>query len=467
MRTKRATEGAELENRQLIDHSNGEPIDEGDSGSNPSSADETPVWGFFIIGFISLLCYNFFLQVIGFLSLKTGASFISAAPLAYGIFNNVGQLLCIFLGPSLPWGPRFWFSTTVVGIVGVGYSIIAVPGCSVGFKYGIGVSCLLGLGNAVFQSAAFGLAGLSGARAMNYMNFGQSFAGVLTLPLLLLLKRLFRWIARAEVASQESGISGVISNSILAGFALVSILTFLFIPYYSIYLSKTATVRRAQDAAITSIATGSSDRRSIMIIIWQTLPLALMVWLVLLVTFLVFPGIVLSWEPNVLTKHLSKGTYKACLIYCFQVFDAVGKLSALVGLSLSPLLLKIFSPWRIMLGVCFFASTTSLAFISNDWTRFFLVAFLAFTNGLMITWCMIWGSSQVRKSEVDVASYTMSFFLVFGIACGSFIAYGLNVYTTIQQLPLEWFGMSELDHETVVFSSFTHGDGPIYIGPPN
>mmetsp|Transcript_17973 Transcript_17973/g.15329 ORF Transcript_17973/g.15329 Transcript_17973/m.15329 type:complete len:101 (+) Transcript_17973:153-455(+) len=63
--------------------------------------------------------------------------------------------------------------------------------------------------------------------------------------------------------------------------------------------------------------------------------------------------------------------------------------------------------------------------------RFVIMALFAGSNGVVATWCMIHGPSQVdqsEKEEMEVAGYVMAFALIFGILIGSVIA------TIIQQV---------------------------------
>jgi hypothetical protein len=388
---------------------------------------EVPVFGFLYLGLVGLLCYNFFLQVIGLLAENTHRSFVTTATFAYALSNNAGQLICIFIGPYVSMKLRICFSCALIFAVSLGYPLVVNRDIPVGFNTGLGLTFALGVGNAIFQSAGFGLAATVGERALNYMSFGQSIAGVMCWPTLLLLK-LF-W-SRLDVA-YNSNSSSPSSWPVICGFAVVGILTIATIPYYIVCFSKYPAIQQALNPMRPTIGT-EEERRGIWTIIWNTIPLALTVWLLLLVTFLVFPGVVLSWDPSFAYFVNNKSHYAEILIFTFQVFDAVGKLVALVGVRLSSFQVKLFTPWRLAWAILFFASGAGVQLLRNDFTRIALVAVLAFTNGILITWCMILGPSQVRKSEEEIAGYVMSFFLVFGITCGTFIAMYLTSVSNIR-----------------------------------
>ena len=402
--------------------------------------EDVPIYGFFYLGVVGLLCYNFFLQVIGLLAERTRQNFVTTATFVYAVSNNVGQLICIFTGPYLSMNLRICFSCALIFVVSLGYPLVVNSDVPLGFHTGIGLTFALGFGNAVFQSAGFGLAAMMGERALNFMSFGQSFAGLVVWPSLLLLKLIISRVRGAVAMAPDSEITGlppvVDTNTwpVILGFVLVAILTVVTIPYYLIWFSRNTVIYRALqgDPAHPSRTDADTSRRGVWMIIWKTLPLALTVWFLLFVTFLVFPGVVLSWEPTLGFFLNHRNTYSEILIYTFQVFDAVGKLLALVGLRLSSFQVRMVTPWRLAWAVLFFAAGAGVAVLRCDVVRIGLIAVLAITNGLLITWCMIWGPGQVRRSEREVAGYVMSFFLVFGITCGTLAAMFLNSLRDIQ-----------------------------------
>jgi hypothetical protein len=400
---------------------------------SPYGKPRIPKWGFCFLGVVGLLCYNFFLQVIGFLAQATRPSFVSASTAVYGISNNVGQLACIFLGAYVSMSKRVTISCILIVLVSVGYPLIVNSNWSFGFQASLCLAGFLGLGNAIFQSAGFGLAAWVGLEAMNYMSFGQSLAGILVAGSMgfvnVLLSRTRDTSATADMSEQRNW-------SLIIGFAIVGLVTIATIPFFVLKFSKEDAVREALQARqYAPRASGETDlaQRSIPRIISATFPLAFMVWLVLFVTFVVFPGLVLSWEPTRTRFVDSRGDYGQLMIIIFQIFDAVGKFLAILGVKLSPLLIKILSPLRVSLIVFFLASGAKILWLGDDFARMALVAVLATTNGLLITWCMIWGPRQVRESEAEISGYTMSFFLVFGISCGSLVSYMLTATSTVTE----------------------------------
>jgi MFS family permease len=439
-RVRRSDQDAEREN--LIERG-GETI-----SKETDVAPEVPIWGFFFIGVVGLLCYNLFLQVTGLLIEETRANFATAATAAYGIANNVGQFVCIFLGKYMSMGFRITIACVMIAVVCIGYPLIINADIPFGFTIAVLITALMGLGNAIFQSAGFGLAAAAGDSAMNFTSLGQSAAGLIVGPGLWVIKIVF---SRSRTVDPEGENISAKSWPAVILFMFVGVVTLLTIPYYYAWFSKNEAVKRALTPPSSSSDSPSEQAeppRPVMTIILNTLPLALTVWVVLFGTFLVFPGMVLAWEPTTPLFTAWKDSYGSVMIFVFQAFDAIGKLLVVLGVKLSPFQTKLFTPLRLGLFMLFILSEAGLFGLGDDWARMGLVAVLAATNGLLITWCMILGPNQVRKSEAEVAGYTMSFFLVFGISCGALLAHFFNSSKTI----LEELQESGFDMNAVLFN---------------
>lgn len=387
----------------------------------PPANDDTPGLGFLFFGMVGLFCFTYFIQVIGLLTSKTRPTFASASTMVYGITSNIGQLLGIFFAPRVSFGSRIWVPCMMIAFTAVGYPMAInshVPG---GFYSGLGITACLGFSNAIIQSAGFGLAALVSEKAVNYLSFGQSVAGVLCWPLLLVLQYLF---ARAGFSNEriDSRPSIVESASVLTGFLVVAIVTLAMIPYYAFGLSDSKGVRRGLLQKNVSNPSDKNEKRSTIAIVGSTMPLAITVWMILFVSFLVFPGTLILMEPRIPNIPGGKSLYAAVLIFIFQLFDGIGKLLVVAGIRLSKAQVMILSPCRIVIAGAMFAAAGNVWVLKYDISKILLVALLGVTNGLLLNLCMILGPRQVPRSEADVASYVMAFFLVNGILFGSLAA---------------------------------------------
>ena len=384
----------------------------------------TPVIGFLFFGIVGLLCFNFFLQVLFNLNAAFSTDFSTFAGIIYGFSNNCGQLLIIFFGPKFAFNHRVYYSTIGLSIVLLCYPAVAalVSSQSVGMGIGLFVTFLMGFLNAIIQSAGFGLAGICSAKAMEFFSVGQALSGLLPWPLMMLLKLIFKACGFSEVSSGTGKLSPLAMACTIASLSLAALATFSFAPYYRFRLSKAPMVEQALANLDTMKHSSLVQHRSKAKIIKDTLPLALSVWFVLYVTFVVFPDQIFLWDSSF---KMEAGFFGSLMIYVYQVFDVVGRY--LVSFwRLTPGQTKIGCAARALFIPLFLLATFEVSFFASDITRMVIMALFAAANGFLLTWGMIHGPSQVHKDEADVASYTMSFFLVNGIFFGSLTSMGIK-----------------------------------------
>jgi hypothetical protein len=379
----------------------------------------TPVFGFIFFGIVCLLCFNFFLQVQAYLDTCFSKSFSEYANILYGLSNNCGQLLLIFYGSKFAFSSRIYYSAIALALILIAFPILSLitTNTTVGMTFGLLLTFGLGLFNAVIQSAGFGLAGICSSRSMEFFSVGQALAGILAWPLSLLLNFIFSAAGYSITASAAGRPSQVDVATTMTSLSLAAVVTLLFVPYYRFVMAKTPMVQGALKDLTTLNESELVQHRTKVKIIKDTLPLAMAVWFVLFVTFTVFPSQLFAWKPSY-GPYPTEFFYPCMMIYVFQVFDVVGRYLCSY-LQLTPARTKIGSLSRAALIPLFYLATYNVWIFSNDVTKIIIMAVFAASNGFILTWCMIHGPSQVHKDERDVASYTMSFFLVNGIFFGS------------------------------------------------
>ena len=378
-----------------------------------------PIFGFLFFGFVGLLCFNFFIQVLSYLGACYGENFGLLANIVYGFSNNCGQLLVIFFGSKIPFSSRIYYSCIALSVILIAYPILAImhPSEATGMTIGLILTFGLGFFNAVLQSAGFGLAGICNSKTMEFFSIGQAVAGLLPWPLIQLLNVVFTSAGLSVTTDASTGQSPVDTATTLTSLALASAVTLILVPYYKFYLSRSSLVKTAIENLESVKDSVAVKGRSKLQIIRDTLPLAFAVWFVLYVTFVVFPSELLAWTPSY-GPYPGKFFYAGMLIYVFQVFDVVGRYLVSV-FAINPKHTKLASAFRSFLIPMFFLASYNTSFFANDITRILLMAVFAASNGFILTWCMIHGPGQVNPDERDVASYIMSFFLVNGIFFGS------------------------------------------------
>jgi hypothetical protein len=203
--------------------------------------------------------------------------------------------------------------------------------------------------------------------------------------------------------------------TVLVTFVLGALVTVTFIPYYIIEMSSDY-VPIVDDKADKP----TMSKTEVFEVVFGP---ALIAWLILFVTFLVFPGQVLRWKPSYPNYPGGPFFYSNLLIYVFQVFDVVGRYVAMIPVKLSSDFVMSFTWPRVILMLLFYPATYCWWIMSADAFRICLVAIFALSNGLLISWILRLGTEKVAvQNAADVAGYIISFFLVNGIFAGSVMA---------------------------------------------
>ena len=387
--------------------------------SESSSPDE-PIFSFLYFGFVGNLCFNFIIQVISYFNFVFGSSFGSMCGIMYGLANNLGQILVIV------WLKNFSFTCRIfVSCFSLGLLLIAIPAITMmdhGFRLYVvfGLVFLMGFFVAILSSAGFGIAGLCSNKVRTWYTVGTSLAGVLGWPLMLMVDFVLKnWFSVSHETSGDGKPSDVDTWTTLIVLGLAAIFTWIVIPLYW---------WRIGPMIPRTVSEKSVMRRSFWSILGDVFPLAFSGWMIMFVTFMVLPDQIVSWK----TKHpdLYPGGefgYQNINIYVFQVFDVLARFTCLlIDIKMPKWMLIGGSCSRILLIPLFVLGSLRIGYFDNDIFKVCLNAIFAYTYGVLLTLSVVEGTAQVPSNEADVAGYIISFMLVNGIFCGSWMAIGVN-----------------------------------------
>ena len=399
----------------LIQPSSEKPIVE-----SLEKSDDEPIVSFMYFGFVGNLCFNFIIQVISYFNFVFGSSFGSMCGIMYGLANNMGQILVIV------WLKNFSFSSRVyVSCFSLGLLLIAIPAITMmehGFRLYVvfALVFLMGFFVAILSSAGFGIAGMCSNKVRTWYTVGTSLAGVLGWPLMLLvdfiLKNLFHVNADATRDGKPSDVDTLTTLTVLG---LAALFTWITVPLYWLRISPMIKKSASEETV---------SRRSFWAILGDVAPLAFSGWMIMFVTFMVLPDQIVSWK----TKHPDmypggEFGYQNINIYVFQVFDVLARFTCLlIDIKMPKWMIIGGSCSRILLIPLFVLSSLRIGYFDNDIFKVCLNAVFAYTYGVLLTLGVVEGTAQVPSYEADVAGYIISFMLVNGIFCGSWMAIGVN-----------------------------------------
>ena len=382
-----------------------------------------PIAGIIFFGFVANLPINYMMQEIVYFKSILGESFGAMCSMIYAISNLVGQVLVLL------FASKFSFATRLsVSGIGIGFVLLCIPLMTLyefSFRLGLSLSLmgLLGFLMAIFMSAAMGLSGMLSENLRNYFAVGMSLPGLSGWPIMLLLDLFFGFCGLSPVG-RDGMPSAMDTATVLALMSIAGAAMFISVVYYLCGLSKTKVVMDALEADTKSTLveeSSSSDLKKIA----PVLPMAIAVFGVFFVTFIVLPDQITAWKSD--RKYIGgEFGYQNLNYYTFQIFDFAGRIAVALGFSLSPLGVGIGSLARFGLLPLFFLATHNVSIFEYDFTRFALTAVFAITYGALLTLGLKHGPAAVEKSKAATAGYIMSFALNAGIFVGACFAIGIQ-----------------------------------------
>lgn len=430
------------------------------------AADRIGYFAFVVLGACVLLPYNCLLLGQPYFNDHPfqGKQFPFTSMISYSVCLCTGQAFLTLGGELFSVATRMLVSNVGTVLVCAAFIFLTFNARSVGsavYIWFLAAVAVLGLLNALMQTTLMGLAGSIGQDMSGAVMLGFGISGFLSLALSLIMQ-----------LGDSLGVFG--DHSPEAGGFLVTVTAFgfclmytLFSSWMYLFLSRRAgqareaigALERRRSSRVISrssspnlslqkpspdsspnslmdacamggdeslvVSTSSGNLRKTFEVLKEVCPQATNVWLVFATTMSIFPGIVTLWLPephSILRKEL----FGTLLIGCFQIFDVVGR--SVAGCSsryLPPAKLWIFVVLRLLFVPVFILGQRQPEWCflwGSDLGRLFIVAALAFTNGLLASCAMMFGPQRCDDENREVAGMAMSCIMVCGIFAGSLLA---------------------------------------------
>ncbi len=374
---------------------------------------------------------------------KRGLSFY--APLAISVCSPFVQILMLSIGHRFTYGARiitcYVAYTFLVIFLPVTVTVVAKDAA---FYIAMALMIAIGAVNAVVTSTLFGYAAMFPPKYTQGLMAGQGWSGVIV--------SLVRCITKASFPADEAGQR---DGSFLY-FSIAAFVTLLCVVGY-IYMTRSPFVQHFLDArneadGITNsgkhslldeevgssrngvITLGASSDGDDAVVNGErtkglTLTLAIAVihklkWTILnvlgvfVMTFLCFPGLIVSMEPSF---SMSKGWFTLFLITEFNILDLIGRSLPTIFVAFTPDNVWIPVLLRFIFYPLIFLCSHPAIFTHSAWGIIFVFLF-SISNGYLSSLVMMFGPGQVKDDEKAAAGGLMSLFLNVGILLGSSIA---------------------------------------------
>ena len=387
-----------------------------------------PLTGFFFMGFVANLAFNYLLQEVKFFNDIFGPQFGRWAPTFFSGSTFIGQILMLFLGPLSPFGVRIVGSCLVLSGTVIAIPVMAWFHMTAHIKTVYAIVMVMGLMTAVVNSSGFSLTSLCSAKIRIHFVVGTCLAGVTAWPCIVIVGLLLRKIFGMPSERLDPNVPN--QAEILTCLIVLGSATALYIVaavYYVVGLSSSQATRKAV-STFEEKKRKSADKKFDWDGFWSTvlavLPLAAAAWNVMFTTFLVLPSQMVEWKATYNYRIKIANFYEEFVLFWFNVCDATGRGISLHFFQLLPVHVIAGSCARWILLPFFFLSTAKIFFFHNDIFRLVLQGCFGLSYGILTTWAIALAPSQpgVKSENADIAGSLMSFIVVFGIMVGAGIA---------------------------------------------
>ncbi|KAF4707577.1 transporter, partial [Perkinsus olseni] len=244
-------------------------------------------------GFVGLIPHNFIFTELKFLNETFQHHHAAALSFPYSLTVNVVQILLIWYGNRFLFKPRINLGCALMAAGTLLTAVVAktVDNSITAFSLALICMFVIGMGLAVFEQTALGIAALCPPSCTLSIMVGEGIAGLLPWPLYELLNSIL----------ESSGVSPIPEWRCLILFTIGSVLTLAMIPIYALgtarhpYIVQVLAIE--QNRRVSSLSVRQT-RRPVLAILKDVAPMGVCVWLAMTVTFVVFPAQSVLWRPQ-------------------------------------------------------------------------------------------------------------------------------------------------------------------------
>lgn len=366
---------------------------------------------FVALGISSLISHAFVVTLLPGIQSAFVPAFASLSTAGYGGANFIGQIVGIWISHSLLQNEVVICSFILSSICALGIVIIStIPvGMPIASLIALMGMFLLGLVGSVQQLVFSAIGATFSTNAMLEFFVGQSFAGLIPGPAILITRTVANW-SNSELTP---AIVGIWNTSFNAVFCLS------MIPVYLIWVSKSAAKLRE----ISRFSIDDENRSFWEVFRKYIFKESICIYLIALVTFAIYPRILLKWEPAPDSWFDETSSYQTFMIYLSTIFDIIG-ITIPLWHSVPSQFIAPLTGIRVFFIPLFWLAGQSNCM--NDWYRIFLVAAISFSGAILFGSLLNSTPNLVPAPLQDIVGYISSLCFAFGITSGGLCGYVLD-----------------------------------------
>lgn len=310
-----------------------------------------------------------------------------------------------------------------------------------GFYLILGLIFMLGISNAIAQGSAVSLASMFPHECISFYYTGTGISNINICILRMIILQIF-----GDNDGKGILIGTIVHFTISSCFLLLTLIMYIifkrteFCKYYlklalgtkininqkdvelsqNNLLGEELLIKNQETKNINDQEVYNHDWKFIYKVFLKINPLPLLMWLIFVQTFMMFPGVSLKKQLH----NMSKPWSCTLLIFVYAIFDTFGKyLSAFRRFySKKSIIFFVFSRFFFFIFYLLMATRNDIPIICDNWFAIFNMALFALLNGYTMSCAMILAPEQCEKNEKETTGFLMTHPLYLGIMCGSFLA---------------------------------------------
>ena len=354
---------------------------------------------FVLLGIVSLIAYNFFLQRLQAFIQLFGKGYTTNSHIVYGFIATVGQILCICTYRIMR--PLQLIRFSLVGLAILSFISAGVVSIKLAYipLHGLLIAGGMGLFISILQSASSAYAAdLDSSELLNAFYFGQSLSGLFPWPISSSMYPIFNQISLANRDDLITATCMLIGGLVTLSFGIFMI----------IHSSPTPISTRVPLTSSPSVWSSFVSEWRIIILCWFTFA----------VSFSMYPRDLFEWSP---LHDINTDFYRSTLVYVAILSDIAGMFAG-PYIPLGPKLTHLFGYLRtLFVGV--FVLISSGIFPVPEHFHILSIFTMSFSGGLILSSAM----SQIQ-SDNETVGHLVSIALTVGIMTGSCIGSLIDMF---------------------------------------
>lgn len=403
-------------------------------------------FNFLFSGIGALIGWNSVLTALDYFNFSYSRNVVFVFTIPLFISTNIFSFLLYPLARYISLNMRILFGLVFMAIILILLPLVAYfyPNDN-GFYFSIVLIFFLGVSNSIMQGSVFAFASMFPHQCISSYFTGTGLAGMM----ICLLRMLILSIFGSE--NYDGIVIGTISYFVISGLMLfVSItlhLIFTNSSFCKYYVGKSQCKSNGNEI-IPELELMNKrveiegenntnenhdnkqkkdgnnifkkDRTFVFNVFKKIMPMPLLVFLIYVQTFMMFPGVSLKKELSGMSFSWSC----TLLIFTFNVFDTIGKYITGFRALYSKKITIFLVLFRFLFYISYLliASYKNTPIISDDWFAFLNMAVFSALNGFTTSCCMILAPETCNDDEKETTGFLMTHPLYFGIMIGSFLA---------------------------------------------